>query len=674
MNKIKHFMLPEHTNSLYEKEAISSIALAREVAAKINEIVDSINELASLDITWKQEQEGTIRKAVIYIKDNLLNKLNDLAVMYEKDGIFNSYVKQYTKELEKRIENLLSSNVSDGELLDIRVGANHHLYNTAGESVRSQLKSIINLVNNKNMLTTFYGGYHSVDAYGKEYSILDGGGDLKNFHEMCSDFCPVKKGETYTASVVTFENPLITNNNWLCVHSYDKNKNFIRREYAFESNESTLEFVYTVPPNVAYVRVMGRTYHCASIKLEKGVFATYSDLYSGNLMEKFPLAVDGCYTYTADSNKLNFAKPGENLEKSTMGIDCQGKKQMTVYVEDEGATWVSINFLNKDRIFVTENKPNRVVMSSSGKYVIDIPEDACTMFISARTKTLKELAVFFKENYQSDHERVYDVLFTNKQKLKEAISNLRTTPPVENYELKDIAHRGFSWGSPENTLHAFIKAYKQGFKYVECDLGFTSDNVPVLLHDYTVDRTSNGTGEIKDFTYEEVSKLDFGSWVSSYYQGTKIPTFEEFISLCRRLALYPYIEVKETTTSEQIALLIQIVKDYSMLNNVTWISFGFSQLAQIVSLVPTSRVGYVVNDLTYESINKTMELKTGSNHVFVDFWHYTNEVIEYAITNNIPVERWVINDEEEIKNQHHYISGVTSDKLRASEVLKNEVI
>lgn len=78
MNKIEHYILPEHSNDLYKHEAISSISLTKDVAEKINELVDAYNNLSSVDLKWKQEQEGRIRKGVLFMKDNLLNSIHDL--------------------------------------------------------------------------------------------------------------------------------------------------------------------------------------------------------------------------------------------------------------------------------------------------------------------------------------------------------------------------------------------------------------------------------------------------------------------------------------------------------------------------------------------------------------------------------------------------------------------
>ena len=100
MNEIKHYVLPENTNRLYTEEAISSIGLTRDVAAKINELVDAYNELSKEDLQWKQTQEGIIRKGALYMKDNLVNTLYDLLKIYDKDEIKNAMMEAYGEELE----------------------------------------------------------------------------------------------------------------------------------------------------------------------------------------------------------------------------------------------------------------------------------------------------------------------------------------------------------------------------------------------------------------------------------------------------------------------------------------------------------------------------------------------------------------------------------------------
>lgn len=99
MKQIEHYVLPENTNELYKREAISSIGLTRDVADKINEIVDAINSLSLMDLKWKQTQEGIIRKGVIYMKDNLINSLSDLLKIYSDDVARRMLLDMYGEEL-----------------------------------------------------------------------------------------------------------------------------------------------------------------------------------------------------------------------------------------------------------------------------------------------------------------------------------------------------------------------------------------------------------------------------------------------------------------------------------------------------------------------------------------------------------------------------------------------
>ena len=130
---------------------------------------------------------------------------------------------------------------------------------------------------------------------------------------------------------------------------------------------------------------------------------------------------------------------------------------------------------------------------------------------------------------------------------------IRDKEAARAYDLnvKAINHRGFSTEAPENTIPAYIMSKNKGFTYVEADVSFTSDGVAVLLHDATIDRTSDGTGNISSMTYEYALQYDFGSWFSAEYAGVKIPTFTEFVTLCKRLGLHPYIELKSNGSYTQ---------------------------------------------------------------------------------------------------------------------------
>ena len=95
------------------------------------------------------------------------------------------------------------------------------------------------------------------------------------------------------------------------------------------------------------------------------------------------------------------------------------------------------------------------------------------------------------------------------------------------------AHRGWSSHYPENTLPAFEKALELGVDQLELDLHMTKDGHFVLIHDHTLDRTTNGTGLVQDHTLEQLKQLDAGSWKDSRFAGLQIPTFTEFMELVK---------------------------------------------------------------------------------------------------------------------------------------------
>lgn len=123
-----------------------------------------------------------------------------------------------------------------------------------------------------------------------------------------------------------------------------------------------------------------------------------------------------------------------------------------------------------------------------------------------------------------------------------------------------IAHRGAGRYAPENTLAAFRVGAAQGFRMMEYDVKLTRDGVAVLLHDDTVDRTSNRGGKAADLTLAELARLDFGAWHSAPYAGEPIPTLHAIAAYTLANGIHSNIEIKpstghETITGQQVALL-----------------------------------------------------------------------------------------------------------------------
>ncbi|MBM3504646.1 MAG: glycerophosphoryl diester phosphodiesterase [Alphaproteobacteria bacterium] len=110
-------------------------------------------------------------------------------------------------------------------------------------------------------------------------------------------------------------------------------------------------------------------------------------------------------------------------------------------------------------------------------------------------------------------------------------------PPV-------IGHRGASGHAPENTLVAIERAATLGARWVEVDAKLTADDVLILMHDDTLERTTNGRGAVAAIPYAEIIKLDAGSWFAPAFVGERIPTFAAFVATCQRLGLGANVEIK----------------------------------------------------------------------------------------------------------------------------------
>lgn len=108
----------------------------------------------------------------------------------------------------------------------------------------------------------------------------------------------------------------------------------------------------------------------------------------------------------------------------------------------------------------------------------------------------------------------------------------------------NIAHMGFSGMYPENTMLAFREAMKAGCHGIETDVQMSKDGVLVICHDELLDRTSNGTGLLKDYTYDELLNFDFGIKFSPEFQGEKIPTLEELLQFAKENHIFLNLELK----------------------------------------------------------------------------------------------------------------------------------
>lgn len=241
--------------------------------------------------------------------------------------------------------------------------------------------------------------------------------------------------------------------------------------------------------------------------------------------------------------------------------------------------------------------------------------------------------------------------------------------------VKSINHRGYTRVFPENTIIAYKGSAVRGFNAVETDVRYTSDGIPVLLHDESINRTARNadgtaiseTVNIADITYEEALEYDFGIKKNANFAGTKIPTFQEFIELCRKLGLEAYIELKVSNVST----LVDIVKRCGMLRHVTWISFNSNLLSGVKNIDPKARLGMIAETYSDSLITTITQLKSDANEVFLNILYtaITDTNIETLIANDIPLEFYTINTPSAITGCNPYVTGITSDWYSANWTL-----
>src|SRR5204863_3122920 len=107
-----------------------------------------------------------------------------------------------------------------------------------------------------------------------------------------------------------------------------------------------------------------------------------------------------------------------------------------------------------------------------------------------------------------------------------------------------VGHRGGGTLAPDNTLAGIRKAAAMGFGGVEFDVMLSADKVPLLMHDETFDRTTNGKGSVAETPYARLASLDAGAWFSPVYRGERVPSFAEAGKLCAHLGLWANVEIK----------------------------------------------------------------------------------------------------------------------------------
>jgi glycerophosphoryl diester phosphodiesterase len=147
-------------------------------------------------------------------------------------------------------------------------------------------------------------------------------------------------------------------------------------------------------------------------------------------------------------------------------------------------------------------------------------------------------------------------------------------------------HRGDRSIAPENTIPALQGALDSSLDFVETDLQLTADGVPVLIHDETVDRTTDGSGAVVDLTFSQLRTLDAGSWYSPAFAGVRVPSFDEFLAIFQSSEKQALLELKGFWTEDEVRLVVGKLAASGATHRVTFASFDFTTLMNLRSAAP----------------------------------------------------------------------------------------
>ena len=240
---------------------------------------------------------------------------------------------------------------------------------------------------------------------------------------------------------------------------------------------------------------------------------------------------------------------------------------------------------------------------------------------------------------------------------------------VQNFAgVKTIAHRGGAILAPENTLAAYKNAVSLKADYFELDVQISSDDSLMIMHDNTVDRTTNGTGSVSAMTYAQLRALDAGSKFSPIFTGEKIPTFSEALETAKNSAnnIGVVAEIK-TTNSTAVQKTVAMIQKYGMQSRVILSSFNINQITAAKTLDPTIRV-----QLFAAATNAIIDQVKGINGEWIGSNVGTQSLVDYSHSKGILFNIWTINSASLMTSYINLgVDGMTTDDPKTLKSLSD---
>jgi glycerophosphoryl diester phosphodiesterase len=230
-----------------------------------------------------------------------------------------------------------------------------------------------------------------------------------------------------------------------------------------------------------------------------------------------------------------------------------------------------------------------------------------------------------------------------------------------------IAHRGASGHAPENTMAAFRRAIELGAGFIETDLRLTRDARFVAFHDPNLERTTNGSGAVKDFSLAELRKLDAGMWFDRQFMDQRIPTLDEVLAFARKHDVVFYLEIKYDSATGMHHALVGALESVEIASRTVVISFDPSTLASLRRLTAALMLGLLVESDTGDSVKTAVSV--GARQLCPRADLVTRELVDRAHAADLHVVTWTVNDADKMRAAIEAgVDGIMTDlpdRLRA---------
>lgn len=216
--------------------------------------------------------------------------------------------------------------------------------------------------------------------------------------------------------------------------------------------------------------------------------------------------------------------------------------------------------------------------------------------------------------------------------------------------MRIYAHRGASYYAPENTMAAFELAGSMGADGMELDVQLTKDGALIVLHDDTLDRTTNGKGYAMDWLFEDLRRLDAGSFYSKEYAGERIPTLEEVLRYLKTTDMRLNIEIKTWPPRYRKALAeatAACIKRMEVEDRILISSFDHRALVDFRSCNREVPMGILYSEYLYRPAEYVHSVGADAIHPW--FINLDADTVRHCHENGVAVNTWTVDEPEDFR-------------------------